>query len=123
MAIFYTGHDHDTPGNVDNQRNYTRIQKPVPSPAEAFKSLTPSNSSPNLLNSLMSFSSRKRPTFAWLSRLAYKYSGGGNGGYALYLFPNLKALDARDRKESACNRTLPETHILTLLIRLTPQKQ
>ena len=34
--------------------------------------------------------------------LAYKYSGGGNGGYALYLFPNLKARDAFvTEKESA----------------------
>ena len=94
MAIFYTGHDHDTPG-TDNQRDYTRIQE---AGAVACKGVQ-ERSIEHLAKSIslsyeLQLEENMQPLPPAITALAYKYSGGGNGGYALYLFPNITARDA-----------------------------
>ena len=95
MAIFYTGHDHDTPGNVDNQRNYTHIQEAgdVACRGVQERSIELLAKSINLSYKLQ-LEEKMKPLPPSRNALAYKYSGGGNGGYALYLFPNLTTRDA-----------------------------
>lgn len=95
MAIYYTGHDHDTPGNVDNQRNYTRIQEAgaVACQGVQERSIQLLAKSINLSYELQ-LEEKMHPLPPAANALAQKYSGGGNGGYALYLFEHQAARDA-----------------------------
>ena len=100
MAVLWTGHDHSTPNVVDQKRDYGAIyragaiarsavwRQDVRVLAEAIKA---------------SYSVQQGEGMDPLAKdipgaLAWKYCGGGFGGYAMYLFGDQKARD------QACER-------------------
>ena len=115
MAILYTGHDHDTPGNVDNQRNYTRIQEAgaVACKGVQERSIELLATSINLSYELQ-LEEKMQPLPPAIKALAYKYSGGGHGGYALYLFkeqPDRDNFVEENEKAIAIEPYLKPTHL------------
>lgn len=87
MALFYTGSDHDTPGVVDQERNYDLIEKAGLVAAEAVER----NDFDRLAEAVaMSYQVQLQEGMQPLPEAngarGRKYCGGGFGGYALYLF-------------------------------------
>jgi hypothetical protein len=95
MAVYYTGTDHDTPGAVDQDRDYDLIEKAGAVAAEAVE-----------LNDLKLLAQGINITYEMQlkegmqalpevpSSIACKYSGGGFGGYAVSLFAEQRDRDA-----------------------------
>lgn len=87
MALYYTGLEHDTPGNVDQERDFDLIEKAGALAAKAVDA----NDLPLLAEAVrLSYEVQLGEGMEELPEeaeaLAKKYSGGGYGGYALYLF-------------------------------------
>jgi galactokinase/mevalonate kinase-like predicted kinase len=87
MAIYWTGHQHDTPGVVDVSRNFQEISRAA---AIARTGVIQQNIS--LLAEAVETSYLCQLDEGMVSlpsiigSIARKYCGGGYGGYALYLF-------------------------------------
>lgn len=87
MAIYWTGTPHDTPGVVDNTRDYNKIALSgrIARDGVLHKDL-------NLLGQGITLyydtqlEEGMSPLPEITGTIAKKYSGGGHGGYALYLF-------------------------------------
>ena len=95
MALYFTGQDHDTPGNVDNDRDYSKIKAAGEVACHGVKerSLELISESINLSYELqLQEGMHILPDVK--DALAKKYSGGGFGGYALYVFGKSKARDS-----------------------------
>ncbi len=89
MAIYWTGIEHDTPANVDLRRDYDRIEAAGKLARQALldESLTDLAQAVNLSYEVqLGEGMEDLPEIE--GTLARKYSGGGFGGYALYLFPD-----------------------------------
>lgn len=99
MAIFWTGHEHDTPGVADLQRNYTGI---AASAAVAREGALAADIHGLARGVDMYYQCQLSEGMAGLPEipgaLARKYCGGGHGGYALYLFA-----DPSDREAALAN--------------------
>ena len=95
MALYYTGMEHDTPGAVDKERDYDMIER---TGAIAAKAVEENNL--NLLGDSVAISYQMQlkegmlPLPEITTAIACKYSGGGFGGYALYLFKTEKTRDS-----------------------------
>jgi len=108
MAIYWTGSSHDTPGNVGIARDYDAIERAGALARDAVWK-----------NDLDMLAAAVRGTYAMqrgegmqplpgdpdageagatalggIKPLAWKYCGGGHGGYGLYLFRDLAERDA-----------------------------
>ena len=95
MAIHFTGTSHDTPGNVDQKRDFDLIslagnqaafgvlQSRIDYLAQAIKT----SYHCQLLEGMIPLETLPSKALAW------KYLGGGFGGYALYLFANREDRD------------------------------
>jgi cytidyltransferase-like protein len=89
MAIFWTGQSHDTPGVVDLDRDYEAIAR---SSEVARRGVLDSDldvlaEGVDLYHQTQ-LAEGMAPLPEVAGALAKKYSGGGYGGYALYLFPS-----------------------------------
>ena len=88
MMLYWTGIDHDTPANVDNNRDYELIKR-----ASRVGYYGALNRSLDLIHQSVYLSytaqleegMKELPYFGEISK---KYCGGGWGGYALYMFDN-----------------------------------
>lgn len=89
MAIYWTGLPHDTPGCADLERDYDRIAKSgaIARDAVLHEDLDGLASAISLYHSTQ-LDEGMKPLPEIPGALARKYSGGGYGGYALYLFAN-----------------------------------
>jgi cytidyltransferase-like protein len=106
MAIYWTGSTHDTPGNVDNLRDFDAIARAGALAREAVWANDLSKLAEAVRVSYsMQIGEKMDPlpgdpaagpagsaALGGVSPLAWKYCGGGHGGYALYL-----CKDAADR--------------------------
>jgi len=95
MALLHTGTDHDTPGTVDLERDYDRIEAAGKLAAQAVNA----NDLQQLAEAVKishqtQLDEGMQPLPEAPSALAAKYCGGGYGGYALYLFAEQKDRDA-----------------------------
>ena len=91
MALYFTGQDHDTPGNVDNKRDYSKIKAAGEVACHGVKerSIELISESINLSYEIqLQEGMNKIPDVK--TAIAKKYSGGGFGGYALYVFGKSK---------------------------------
>ena len=87
MAIEWTGGDHDTPGNADNPRDYAQIAKSARLAREGVLG----SDVGMLAQGVRAYHATQvaegmQPLPEAATALAWKYCGGGYGGYALYLF-------------------------------------
>jgi len=89
MAIAWTGQEHDTPSIVDHQRDYQQIAR---SSQIARKGVLRADISQIAKGMSIYYDSQiaegMLPLPEASGALAWKYCGGGYGGYALYLFPS-----------------------------------
>ena len=87
MALFHTGHDHDTSSNVDIPRDYDKVIAAGKVAYEGIKqrSLKLCAEAINLSYALQ-IQEGMEPLPQFPSALAQKYCGSGFGGYALYIF-------------------------------------
>jgi cytidyltransferase-like protein len=94
MAIFYTGKEHDTPGVVDEGRDYDLIEQASLVAADAVNrnDLHRLGEAVNLSYAVQ-IKEGMHPLPEAPGALARKYSGGGFGGYALYLFADSEKRD------------------------------
>ena len=106
MAIYWTGSTHDTPGNVDNLRDFDAIARAGALAREAVWAYDLCKLAEAVRVSYsMQIGDNMDPlpgdpaagpagsaALGGVSPLAWKYCGGGHGGYALYL-----CKDAADR--------------------------
>jgi hypothetical protein len=106
MALHYTATPHDTPGNVDNPRDYDLIEQA----AAIAKDAVFAGDIPKLGEAVsLSYAAQLKEGMPELPAadacVGRKYCGGGWGGYALYLFANS---DARDVfvASANCNRSI-----------------
>lgn len=114
MAIFYTGSEHDTPGNVDHERDYELIAQASHLAADAVER----NDLERLGEAVkLSYHEQLREGMTALPEvpeaLAHKYCGGGFGGYALYLFADEKDRDAFVASSDAARPVEPYLHPAT----------
>lgn len=96
MAIYWTGGDHDTPAVVDGARDYDAI---VRAGAVARDAVWRDDRAGLAAAVLQSYAVQRAEGMAALPEgipgaLAWKYCGGGFGGYAVYLFAEPAARDA-----------------------------
>lgn len=92
MAIYWTGHQHDTPGVVDVSRNYDEISRA----ADLARSGVLQQNISLLAEAVeISYACQLEEGMETLpsipGSIARKYCGGGYGGYALYLFDSAEA--------------------------------
>lgn len=102
LLIVWTGRGHLTPGLVKHTRDYGLIKRAGLLAAEAvaerdLKKLASAIS--QSYKAQLGEGMERLPHIA--SSLAFKYLGGGHGGYALYLFPSKKSRDTAARKNPA----------------------
>ena len=95
MGLLWTGAQHDTPGAADLARNYDLIEKAGAKAREAVLA----ESLEILVDAVtISYEAQRGEGMEELpiveGSVAWKYCGGGHGGYALYLFPSCEALSA-----------------------------
>ena len=103
MALLWTGSPHDTPGMADGARNYDAIEH---AGATARKAVWQGNLAGLAAAVRESYAVQRAEGMDALpgevgelpGALAWKYCGGGFGGYAVYLFAEKTARDA------ACGR-------------------
>jgi len=92
MALFYTGIEHDTPGNVDQKRDFDLIESAGKLAAEAVDKNDLQLLATAVQKSYqVQLGERMQPLPEVPTSLAKKYCGGGHGGYALYLFADAAA--------------------------------
>lgn len=114
MALYWTGTDYDTPGVVDQNRDYDKIVK-----ASAVARQAVLNADVKRLGEAVSMSyavqmnERMRPLPEADDCLGRKYCGGGWGGYAVYLFTTPQARDAYVQADPETRRPI-EPYLRTL---------
>ena len=87
MAIAWTGVPHDTPGVVDNARDYEQIAKSARLARDGVLHANVSRIADGIRCYYQTqLAEGMPPLVEEASALAQKYCGGGWGGYALYLF-------------------------------------
>ena len=92
MAILYTGFEHDTPSNVNRERDYERIaQSSLIARAGILESNIRTLAAGVALYYSVQLDEGMTPLPVIEGSLARKYLGGGHGGYSLHLFPTPKA--------------------------------
>jgi len=106
MALHYTDTPHDTPGNVDNPRDYDLIEQA----AAIAKDAVFAGDIAKLGEAVsLSYAAQLKEGMPQLPAaedcVGRKYCGGGWGGYALYLFANSAARDAFVASAN-CNRSI-----------------
>ncbi len=100
LALHWTGIEHDTPAMVSGERDYDAIARAGATARQAVWS----NDLPQLADGVrQSFAVQRNEGMAALpadlpGALAWKYCGGGFGGYAVYLFADAV------RRDAACAR-------------------
>jgi len=95
MALWWSGNSHDTPGMADQLRDYSAIEAAsliaregvVKSDIELLGKGVSASYSAQLVEGM-------KPLPEAAGCLGRKYSGGGFGGYALYLFESMDARNA-----------------------------
>ncbi|QQL44303.1 adenylyltransferase/cytidyltransferase family protein [Sulfuriroseicoccus oceanibius] len=95
MALLWTGHEHDTPGVADQERDYAAIERA----AAVARQAVLDESIEQLAEAVsLSYAVQLGEGMEELGEvdgaIASKYCGGGHGGYALYLFTSRAARDA-----------------------------
>lgn len=92
LAIYWTGASHDTPGLADMARDYDSIAESGRLAREGVLE----ESHEKLASGIQRYHQtqlaegmERLPEIE--GALAWKYLGGGHGGYALYLFPNVES--------------------------------
>lgn len=104
MAIYWTGAPHDTPGEVKNERDYDAIERAGATARRAVWARDFSGLADAVRQSYavqMAEGMHPLPgdpaagehAVNACEPLAWKYCGGGRGGYAVYLFPTTEARD------------------------------
>ena len=94
MGIWYTGGQHDTPGNADNKRNYGKILGAGKKCEEGVR-----GEDVKVLGEgvMMSYEAQLGEGMEELPKVegsvGMKYCGGGWGGYAVYLFEDVGRRD------------------------------
>jgi len=102
MALFWTGRQHDTPSVVSKERDYAAIERA----GRIARDAVWANNFDQLAEAVRcSYGAQRGEGMeplpgdggaAITGSLAWKYCGGGHGGYALYLF------DDSTKRDSAC---------------------
>ncbi len=95
MALLWTGKNHSTPDNVNRVRDFDKIALASKIAREACN---PDKINLNKLAEAINLSYEVQldegmQELPAADEIAKKYSGGGHGGYALYLFENSKKRD------------------------------
>jgi hypothetical protein len=95
MALWWSGRQHDTPGMADQLRDYASIEKA----SQLARAAIHSNSIVELGGAIaasyaLQLGEGMDPLPEAAGCLGRKYSGGGFGGYALYLFGTEEARTA-----------------------------
>ena len=93
MALLWTNKDHYTPGHVDRARDYNKVEiaGKIAFDGVAKKDIKKICKSIDASYKIqLSEGMQKLPKFG---EMAKKYSGGGHGGYALYVFDSKKNRD------------------------------
>ena len=113
MAILWTGHPHDTPGLADEKRNYELIAASGRLAREGVVNADISK----LANGIRTYYQAQldegmQPLDTEPTAVAWKYCGGGWGGYAMYLFENRKLRDQWTQSEPTTRRAV-EPYTLT----------
>jgi len=99
MALHYTDIPHDTPANADNDRDYDMIEQAGKLAKEAVLEASVSKLGKAVqLSYEMQLKEGMRELPDAPGCVGRKYSGGGWGGYALYLFEN-----SEDRDTFVCS--------------------
>lgn len=101
LAIFYTGKPHDTPALVSRDRDYDRIVRSGQTAAAGVEHSDLNQLAEGVRDYYgMQLDEAMSPLPEEPSALAWKYCGGGFGGYGLYLFGGREERDAfcRDRE-------------------------
>ncbi len=105
MALYWTGQQHSTPGVVDQPRDYEGIaragalardgvwQQSLEQLAKGVSASYQVQRSEGMLPLPLDLAYTANTSLAQYRPLAWKYCGGGFGGYALYLFPDRIARD------------------------------
>ena len=108
MAIYWTGLEHDTPGNTDLNRDYDLIQQAGQLARKAIleESLTTLAQAVNMSYEVQ-IGEGMEPLLEINGSIAKKYCGGGFGGYALYLFNNTETRDATVKANKAMRAIEP----------------
>lgn len=86
MAVWWTGHGHDTPGLVDRPRDYQAIHQASLLACEGALREDLGVMSRAVEGSYAAQLGEGMDPLPDFGELARKYCGGGHGGYALYLF-------------------------------------
>lgn len=95
MALYYTGTDHDTPGAVDKDRDYDLIERAGATAKEAVEKNDLAQLGEAVrLSYEMQMKEGMEPLPEADGCIGRKYSGGGFGGYAVYLFTTTAERDA-----------------------------
>lgn len=95
MALRWTGSGHRTPDNVDHQRDYALIERAGRLAAQAVHAADLAGLAEAVrLSHEAQLGEGMEKLPAAPGALAWKYCGGGWGGYALYLFPDSAARDS-----------------------------
>jgi hypothetical protein len=106
MALHYTDIPHDTPGNADNDRDYDMIEAAGRLAKEGVVEASISKLGEAVsLSYEMQLKEGMRPLAEAEGCIGRKYSGGGWGGYALYLFHSTEDRDAFVASAN-CNRPI-----------------
>jgi len=94
MALSYTGVQHDTPANANNERDFELIKR---AGLEAYKGVINTNVELIANGIELSYAAQLKEGMEPLHRvdnsIARKYCGGGWGGYAVYIFKERKHRD------------------------------
>ena len=92
MAIYWTGIEHDTPGNARRPRDYDLIAQAGKAARQAIFNESTSELAEAILLSYEAQLGEGMEALPEVSgAIAHKYSGGGFGGYALYLFADVES--------------------------------
>lgn len=109
MALLWTGNTHDTPGAADIPRDYAQIELAGNTARRAVFQPCGDVARRRILGQAIRMSYRlqlaegMQPLPQSASAIAYKYCGGGWGGYAVYLF---QTVEDRDRFVAEQNGSL-----------------
>ncbi len=111
MALLYTGSDHDTPGVVDQGRDYDWIEEASHIAADAVER----NDFGRLAEAVrLSYKVQMKEGMEPLPEapgaMARKYCGGGFGGYAVYLFSDPAERDQFIANSDAARPVEPYVH-------------
>ena len=100
MGIWWTGEQHDTPGNSDNKRDYDAIEKAGERCMEAVRVEDVEGLAEGVMMSYRAqLAEGMKPLPEVDGALGYKYCGGGWGGYGLYIFESVERRDEKCQEE------------------------